>query len=293
MSNVCLIFGGNSQDAHYLSEHCRQQSMNVVLVGRSSGTALGDIAEYEFVADLVDKHKPRYLFHLAANSTTRHDAILENYHTIVIGTCYVLEAVKIFSPETLVFITGSGLQFKNTGHAISEHSPFVFDSAYSVVRNSSIECARYYRSLGLAVYVGYLFHHESPLRKPSHVSKMIALAAQRIAQGSSEKLEIGDMTVKKEWGFAGDIAQGMLALVSQEQVFEAVIGTGAGYTIADWLEACFSLVGLDWHEHVTHRKGFKAEYPILISDPKTMFGLGWHPETSFDSLAKLMMQQNH
>ena len=183
MSNVCLIFGGNSQDGYYLSEQCRQKGMQVISVSRTTGSILGDVSDYQFVADLIKLHRPLYVFHLAANSTTRHDAMLENYHTICIGTFNVLEAVKCFSPESKVFITGSGLQFKNTGQPISENDPLVSDSAYSVVRNSSIECARYYRSLGLAVYIGYLFHHESPLRKPNHVSKMIALAAQRIAQG--------------------------------------------------------------------------------------------------------------
>jgi GDPmannose 4,6-dehydratase len=231
-----------------------------------------------------------YVFHLAANSTTRHNAILENYHTVCVGTCNVLEAVKCFSPETKVFITGSGLQFKNTGQPISEHDPMVSDTAYSVVRNSAVECARYYRSLGIAVYIGYLFHHESPLRKPNHVSKMIVLAAQRIAHGSSEKLEIGDVTVNKEWAFAGDITQGMLTLISQEKVFEAVIGTGIGYTIKDWLNACFKVVNLDWKEHVSTREGFISEYTSLISDPRTMLGLGWRSTTTFESLAKLMME---
>jgi GDPmannose 4,6-dehydratase len=299
MSDVCLIFGGNSQDGYYLAEQCLLNGMEVISVSRTSGNAfgylniIGDVSEFQLVADLINKHKPLYIFHLAANSTTRHDAILENYQTICIGTCNILESVKLFSPTTRVFITGSGLQFQNKGQAISEHDPFVSDTAYSMVRNSSVECARYYRSLGIAVYIGYLFHHESPLRKPSHVSKMIALAAQRIALGSNEKLNIGDVSVKKEWGFAGDIARGIVTLISQDHVLEAVIGTGEGHTIKEWLNACFSVVNLDWKEYVNRHINFTAEYSSLISDPHTMFKLGWCPLISFDSLATLMMNHNN
>ena len=184
MSDICIVFGGNSQDGFYLDALCMKKGMKVMSVSRSAGDILGDVSEYQFVEGLIKEYMPAYVFHLAANSTTRHDAILENYQTICIGSCNILEAVKRFSPKTRVFITGSGLQFKNHGLPISECDPFVFDSAYAVVRNNSVECARYYRSLGLQVYVGYLFHHESPMRKPNHVSKMIALAARRIANGS-------------------------------------------------------------------------------------------------------------
>lgn len=289
MSDICIVFGGNSQDGFYLGDLCRKKGMKVISVSRGAGDVLGDVSVYQFVEGLIKKYMPTYVFHLAANSTTKHDAILENYQTICIGTCNILEAIKSFSPETRVYITGSGLQFKNNGLPISERDPFVFDSAYAVVRNSSVECARYYRSLGLHVYVGYLFHHESPMRKPNHVSKMIALAARRIANGSCEKLEIGDISVKKEWAFAGDIANGMLMLVSQDEIFEAVIGTGEGHTIEDWLNTCFSSANLDWKQHVMTRNGFVAEYSMLISDPGTMFNLGWRPSTSFESLALLMM----
>jgi GDPmannose 4,6-dehydratase len=299
MSDICLIFGGNSQDGYYLGELCRQSGMKVISVSRTSENTfekskfIGDVSEFQLVADLINKHKPHYIFHLAANSTTRHNAILENYQTICLGTCNILESVKLFSPATRVFITGSGLQFKNKGQAISEHDPFVYDTAYSMVRNSSVECARYYRSLGIAVYIGYLFHHESPLRKPSHVSKLIAMAAQRIALGSDEKLNIGDVSVRKEWGFAGDIARGILTLISQDHVFEAVIGTGEGYTIEEWLNACFSIVNLDWHAYVNQDMNFNPEYSSLISDPRTIFNLGWFPLTSFHSLAVMMMHHNH
>jgi len=158
-----------------------------------------------------------------------------------------------------------------------------------VARIQSVYAGRYYRTLGIPVYVGYLFHHESPLRKPGHVSKMISLAAQRIAAGSGETVELGDISVEKEWTFAGDVAEAMFTLVSQDSIFEAVIGSGVTYTIQDWLEQCFNLVGKDWREHVRIREGYVPEYSRLVSDPATMHSLGWSPRTGLPELARLMM----
>ena len=285
-----LIFGANGQDGHYLSELCKANGITVIGVSRSGGEWLkGDVSNREQTESLIKTHMPQYVFHLAANSTTRHDAMFENHETISTGSLNILEAVKRHCSNTKVFITGSGLQFVNTGAPISEHDKFEASSAYSMARIQSVYAARYYRSLGIRAYVGYLFHHESPFRKPNHVSKMIALAVQRIAAGSGEFIELGDISVEKEWAFAGDVAQGILTLVEQDEVFEAVIGSGVAYSIQDWLEECFKVIGKDWREHTRLREGFTPEYKRLISNPATMRSLDWVPSVDFPGLAAIML----
>ena len=284
-----LIFGANGQDGHYLSGLLHRKTIETVSVSRSSGDAIGNVSSFPFVQNCIQDIKPEYIFHLAANSTTRHEALLENHETISTGTLNILEAVKRHSPHSRVFITGSGLQFKNKGIPIKENDDFEANSAYSLARIHSIYTARYYRNLGLNVYVGYLFHHESPLRKPSHVSQMIALAVQRIAKGSNEIIEIGDISVQKEWTFAGDIAEGIFTLVEQDDIHEAVIGSGIGYSIADWLEQCFRLIGEDWHDHIRLREGFSPEYKRLVSNPVTINSIGWYPTVELPDLAKIMV----
>ena len=285
-----LIFGANGQDGYYLHELCKLKGIDPIGVARSGNGLLGNVADYGQVEQLIKQYLPTYIFHLAANSTTRHDALFENHETISTGTLNILEAVKKHSPATKVFITGSGLQFKNTGKPISERDEFEANSAYSVARIHSVYAARYYRSLGIRAYVGYLFHHESPHRKASHVSKMIALAAQRIVAGSNEILEIGDIAVRKEWTYARDVMQGVMTLLDQDEVFEATVGSGLAYSIEDWLEQCFTLAGRDWHDHVRLRPGFVSEYKQLVSNPETINALGWHPVTTFADLASMMMR---
>ena len=284
-----LIFGANGQDGHYLSDLCRLQGITPVGVSRSGDWVRADVSKLDQVRGMIKQYTPAYIFHLAARSTTRHEALFENHETISTGTLNILESVRTMYPQARVFLAGSGLQFKNTGKPVSENDPFEASSAYAVARIQSVYAARYYRTLGVRVYVGYLFHHESPLRGPGHVSKMIALAAQRIAAGSNEPLELGDITVEKEWTFAGDVAQAMLDLVRQDKVFEATIGSGSAYSIQNWLEQCFSVIGKDWKRHVRLKEGFVAEYPRLVSDPSTIRSLGWSPKVGFAELAKMMM----
>lgn len=284
-----LIFGANSQDGHYLAAACRQRGAEVIGVSRSGDWLHGDVASFEFVESLVRDHKPDLVVHLAACSSTRHDALFENHATIGTGALNVLEAVKRWAPECKVFITGSGVQFVNTGNPLSERDPFDHTSAYTAVRNYSVFLARYYRTMGIKTYVGYLFHHESPLRKPNHVSQMIVQAVRRIAEGSEEVITLGDIAVQKEWTFAGDVVEGIMTLVEQENVFEAVIGSGVAFSIENWLETCFSVVGRDWRGHVRIREGFSPEYVRLVSDPRTINALGWRPKVGMGDLARLML----
>jgi GDPmannose 4,6-dehydratase len=285
-----IIFGASGQDGHYLMQLCKHKQIDPIGVSRSRIGVKGDVSDYKQVEQLIIEHKPAYVFHVAAKSTTWHDALFENHETISTGTLNILEAVKKHHPASKVFLTGSGVQFLNKGQPISETDAFEASSPYSVARIQSVYAARYYRTLGLKAYVGYLFHHESPLRKPNHVSQMIALAAQRIAKGSSEILELGDISVEKEWTFAGDIVKGIFALVEQDVVFEAVIGSGETYSIENWLEQCFAIIGRDWHDHVRLREGFTPEYKRLYSNPSTMRKLGWSPTVSFHELAEMMVR---
>jgi GDPmannose 4,6-dehydratase len=283
-----LIFGANGQDGYYLSESCRNRGIEVIGVSRSGPWIHGDVSSSEIVGKLIRDHQPAMIFNLAAASTTNHDVIYGNHATIGTGTINILESVKRWSPKSKVFIPGSGLQFVNVGEPISETDPFDHSSAYVAVRNYSVYLARYFRSFGIQAYVGYLFHHESPLRQERHVCQKIASAVHRIAKGSKEIIELGDISIRKELTYAGDIAEGIMMLIEQDEVFEVVIGSGQAYSIENWLDECFKLVNKDWKHYVVKKENFKSEYPILVSNPTTIDSIGWHASTTIGELAKLM-----
>jgi GDPmannose 4,6-dehydratase len=286
-----LIFGANGQDGHYLSEACRKRGIEAIGISRSGSWLRGDVASSETVEELIRNHRPAMVFHLAATSTTRHDAIYEHHAAIGTGTINILESVKRWVPDCKVFITGSGLQFVNNGKPISENDPFAHSSVYVAARNYSVHLGRYFRDTGIRTYIGYLFHHESPLRSEDHVCQKIARAVSRIAKGSEEIVEIGDIFVRKEWTFAKDVAEGIMTLINQDQVFEATIGSGRAYSIAQWLEECFKLTNENWKCHLRESRDFKPEYKTLVSDPATINSLGWSATTTISELAQIMV--NH
>jgi GDPmannose 4,6-dehydratase len=284
-----VIFGASGQDGRYLTELCEEREMDAITVARTAGwRCQGSVADAELVDSLV-RQRPDVVFHLAANSTTRHDALRENHETIVTGTLNILESVLRYSPETRVLIVGSGIQFENRGLPISEDCAFDPSSAYAVARIQSVYAARYFRRLGVNAYVAYLFHHESPYRGPAHVSKLIVDGIKRITAGEPAKITIGDASVEKEWGYAREIAEGMCALVEQDAVHEAVIGTGIAHSINDFLVEAFRQAGLPVEAHVELLDDYRPEYARLVSDPTTMNSLGWRATTDLEQLVALML----
>lgn len=287
-----IIFGIEGQDGYYLNSLLERNGVRVTGIGRKITEADIDISRIDDVRSLVRRVEPDYIFQLAANSTTSHEAVIENHLTIATGALNVLETVYRECKGCKVFLAGSGLQFVNKGIPIHETHEFELSSAYSLARNQSVMASRYYRQLGVQSYVGYFFNHDSPRRSERHVTQKIASAVRRIHEGSDEIIEIGDPTVKKEWGFAGDIVSAIWKLVNQDQVLECTIGTGKAYSIHEWIDECFRLVKLDARDYIRIKPGFKAEYEILVSDPTTIMNLGWNPQIAFEDLAKMMVE-NH
>jgi GDPmannose 4,6-dehydratase len=286
-----IIFGVNGQDGYYLTQLLLRKKIEVIGIDRKGNGIKGDVGDFAFTEKLIRKHKPDYIFHFAAISSTKHEVLFDNHKAIGTGTLNILESVKIHSPRCKVFLSGSALQFKNTGKPIDEKTPFEAKSAYAAERIYSVYLARYYReSFGLKIYIGYFFNHDSPIRPEKHVSQHIVAVIKRIAGGSEEKLELGDINVKKEFNYAGDIVEAIWILINQKNVYEAVIGCGKAYSLKEWVKYCFKIIGRNWEDYIEAKPGYKAEYEILVSNPKLINNLGWKPEVDFYKLAAIMME---
>lgn len=287
---TAIIFGATGQDGVYLSHVLAGHGICVHAVSRKSGFK-GDVADRAFVQGLVQKLQPDYIFHLAANSTTRHDALFENHATICTGTLNILESVRLYAPFARVFITGSAMQFKNQGRPIDENTAFNASSPYAVARIQATYAARYYRdSFAVKSYVGFLFNHDSPLRTERHISQKIVASIKRIQAGLESRLVIGDMTVRKEFTYAGDIVDAIWLLVNQDKVFECVIGSGKAFAIEDWVRYCCQKTGVCFDAHVFSDKAYTPEYRTLLCKPQRIQSLGWEPKVSFMDLADMMLE---
>lgn len=286
-----IIFGANGQDGVFLSKLLKEKNIDVFGVSRSTGDFRGDVADYVFVEALIKSHKPEYVFHFAANSTTRHEALFDNHQAISTGTLNILEAVRLHCPDAKVFLSGSAMQFQNKETPIDEQTPFEASSPYSIARIQSVYAGRYYRAtFGMSIYCGYLFNHDSPLRTEQHVNQKVINTVKRIASGSNEKLELGNIDVKKEFNYAGDVVDAIWTLVNQDSVFEVTIGSGEAHSIKEWVEYCFKKLNRNWKDYVIVNPNYKPEYKILVSNPSLLRSLGWRPKLGFLQLADMMLQ---
>jgi GDPmannose 4,6-dehydratase len=292
LEKTAIVFGCSGQDGRYLSLLLRERGMRVVGISRRPGSTLqGDVGDRRFVDDLIRQTHSDYIFHFSAESTTDHKELFQNHNAISTGTLNILEAVRRHSPKTKAFITGSALQFENTGDPISEDNQFEAKSAYAVARIQSIYAARYFRNtFALKTYCGYLFNHDSPLRSERHINQKIAQTCLRIASGKKEELAIENVKFRKEFNHAADIVKGIWCLINQESIFEAVIGCGITHEIGEWVEICFKLIGRNWKEYVRTGENSSYRTNILISNPKKIMSLGWKPRHDIFSLALDMMK---
>jgi GDPmannose 4,6-dehydratase len=238
---------------------------------------------------LIKELKPDYIFHLAANSTTSHEAIFENHKSIATGSINIMESVKRNNILSKIFLSGSCLQFVNKGIPIKETDPFVANDIYSAERIYTVYAARYFRLLGLKTYIGYFFHHDSPFRPERHLNMSIVKAAKRIKYGSKELIEIGNPDIIKEYNHAYDIMKAIWILVNQEKVYETVVGCGIGYSINDWIDTCFRILGMSSNGHIRRKDNFKSDFSIMVSCPEKLKELGWRPDYNIEDLAKEMI----
>ena len=150
----------------------------------------------------------------------------------------------------------------------------------------------YREAYGMHLTNGILFNHESPRRGPEFVTRKITRAVAAIAAGRQEKLELGNLDAKRDWGFAGDYVEAMWSMLQQDRPDDYVVATGETHSVREFCELAFGHVGLDWAEHVVVNPAFfrPAEVDLLIGDPsKATNELGWKPKVSFADLVTMMV----
>lgn len=263
-----IIIGAGGQDGHYLAKILESRKYKVFKTYRTnkSGYKL-DIANFNELKNFISRTKPALIFNLAARSDTSHKATHENARTIVIGTVNLLEACFQLGSKAKIFLAGSGLQFENENKPIKKKNALSFRSGYACARNSSLFYARYYRMLGLKIYYGFLFNHESVLRSPFHLTKRLWRDAMRLKNGEIDKIDIIDDSVVKEWSHAGSTCESIYKFVASPKPGEEIIGSGRGYSINQFV---LKILSIYKHRHkgkLFKRTGQKAEYKKMVSTP--------------------------
>jgi len=313
---VALITGVTGQDGSYLVELLMEKGYKVVGIKRRTSiisTSRIDhmfenpnfILEYGNMNDsgnlhrLMMTHNPDEIYNLAAQSHVRvsFDTPQETADFVGMGTLRLLEAMRNVCPQAKFYQASSSEMFgDNPENPQRETTRLMPASPYACAKVFAHNICRNYReSYGMHISSGILFNHESPRRGETFVTRKITRAAARIKLGLQDKLYLGNLEAKRDWGFAGDYVKAMWLMLQQDTPNDYVIATGETYSVQQFLEATFKIAGLKIEDHVEiDKRLFRPhEVPLLLGDPtKAKEELNWIPETSFDELVKMMYESD-
>ena len=322
MSRRALITGITGQDGSYLAELLLSKGYEVHGLRRRSSTFgteriehlifgddpplhlhYGDLSDGNGLMRLLREIEPHEVYNLAAQSHVRVSFDQPTYTADVtaVGTLRLLEAIRDVQDDTgrqIRFYQASSSEMfgKVIETPQKETTPFYPRSPYGVAKVYSHWITINYReSYDLHASCGILFNHESPRRGETFVTRKITRAATRIKLGLQEKLYLGNLDAKRDWGFAGDYVEAMWLMLQQETPDDYVVATNELYSVRDFCEKTFSQLGLNYEDHVEIDPRYyrPAEVDLLLGDStKAYEQLGWKPQTSFDQLVEMMVKKD-
>jgi GDPmannose 4,6-dehydratase len=322
MSKTAIITGITGQDGSYLAELLLDKGYQVHgIVRRSSSFSTGridhlyrdihekpslilhygDLTDGQALTNLVLELEPDEIYNLGAQSHVRvsFDQPVYTLMTDGVGALNVLEAARILhrrKPVRVYQASSSEMYGMVLETPQSELTPFNPQSPYACAKvYAFFQTVNYRRSYGLFACNGILFNHESPRRGETFVTRKITRAATRIKVGLQNKLYLGNLDAKRDWGFAKDYVEAMWLMLQQDEPDDFVIATGETYSIRDFLDMVFGELELDWQEFVEIDPRYfrPAEVDLLLGDPsKAKKKLGWNPRTDVRELARLMVEHD-
>jgi GDPmannose 4,6-dehydratase len=318
MAKKALITGITGQDGSYLAELLLAKGYEVHGIIRRASTfntgrlesiysdphtdktALklhyGDLSDASALARLIGKVQPEEVYNLAAQSHVRVSFDSPEYTTDITATGAVrlLEAIREVGIKPRFYQASSSEMYGKVREVPqTETTPFYPRSPYGCAKVYAFWITVNYReSYGLHASNGILFNHESPRRGETFVTRKITRAVAHILAGLQDKIYLGNLEAKRDWGYAKEYVEAMWRMLQQEQPDDYVIATNETHSVREFLETAFAYVGLDWRKYVEIDPRYyrPAEVDVLIGDcSKARKKLGWEPRTKFADLVKLMV----
>ncbi|AFY43903.1 GDP-mannose 4,6-dehydratase [Nostoc sp. PCC 7107] len=292
--NKGYIVCGTSRDAQMSSFH------NLVRLGIRDQIKLASVALTDFrsVLQVLTKIQPDEVYNLAGQSSVglSFEQPVETLESIATGTLNLLEAIRFIGAPIKLYNAGSSECFGNTGEQpADEDTPFRPRSPYGVAKATAFwEVANYREAYGLFACSGILYNHESPLRPERFVTQKIISAACRIAQGTDNHLYLGNLSVRRDWGWAAEYVNAMYLMLQQEQPDDYVIATGETSKLEDFVAQAFACVGLDWQEYVTTDSSLLRPTDIAVgrgNPTKAKEKLGWQAQYIMKDVVRMMIEE--
>ncbi|MDH4157435.1 MAG: GDP-mannose 4,6-dehydratase [candidate division Zixibacteria bacterium] len=306
-----LITGITGQDGSYLAEFLLEKGYEVVGMVRRSSTesferinhikdritlVQADLLDQLSIINIIDQHRPDEVYNLAAQSfvpaSWRQPVLTGEFDAL--GVTKMLEAIKLVDKKIKFYQASSSEMFGKVQEVPqTEKTPFYPRSPYGIAKVYGHWITVNYReSYGIHASSGILFNHESPRRGREFVTRKISYGAARIKLGLADKLSLGNLDAKRDWGFAGDYVRAMWLMLQQNEPDNFVIATGETHSVEEFVTLAFGHLGLDYKKYVVTDPRFvrPAEVDLLQGDPTyARDKLGWEPTVTFQELVKMMV----
>jgi len=324
-SKRALITGITGQDGSYLAEFLLHKGYEVHGIIRRSSSFntdrinhlfrdphdpearvflhFGDLTDGASLRQVLERVQPEEIYHLGAQSHVKVSFDQPEYtvDTTALGTLRLLEAVRRSRESTgcqVKFYQASSSEMFGKVQEIpqSEKTPFYPRSPYAAAKVYAYwQVVNYREAYDLFAVNGILFNHESPRRGETFVTRKITRAATRIKLGLQEKLYLGNLDARRDWGFAGDYVEAMWLMLQQDKPDDYVIATGEAYSVREFVERVFESLSLDPRQYIEIDPRYfrPAEADFLVGDAsKARRKLGWSPKVSFDQLIHMMVEHD-
>ncbi len=314
-----LITGITGQDGSYLAEFLVAKGYDVHGIVRRSSSFntsriehmymdphrpearvflhYGDLVDGIGLREILTRVQPNEVYNLGAQSHVKvsYDQPVYTVQATGLGTMNLLEAIRDTGLPIRFYQASSSEQYgKVVETPQTEKTPFYPRSPYACAKVYSFwQTVNYREAYGMFACNGVLFNHESPRRGETFVTRKITRGATRIKEGLQQKLYLGNLEAKRDWGFAGDYVEAMWLMLQAEKPDDFVIATGETHSVAEFLDEVFGLLGLDWKKYVeVDPRYFRpAEVDLLLGDAaKARKVLGWKPRVNFTGLARMMTE---
>ena len=318
MAKRALITGLTGQDGSYLAELLLEKGYEVYGLRRRASTfntgrvdhlisdfrhdkqaklflVYGDLADASSLARILYNIQPDEIYNLGAQSHVHVSFEVPEYSGDVtgLGAVRILEAVRESGVKARIYQASSSEMFGSEPPPQNENTPFHPRSPYGCAKVYAYHISANYReSYGMHVCNGILFNHESPRRGENFVTRKITQAVARISKGLQEKLYLGNLDARRDWGYAPEYVEAMWMMLQQDEADDYVIATGNTYSVRDFVIATFEHVGLDWNDYVEIDPIYyrPAEVDDLQGDAsKAKKQLGWSPKVGFKELVQIMV----
>lgn len=308
-ARAALITGVTGQDGSYLADLLLSQGYTVhglIPAGREARNCdprvqihYGDLADLKELPDLLEQITPDEIYNLGGQTQNPLSYSLPVYtaEVMAVGPLRILESIRNYQIKTggeIRFFQASSSEMfgKPEIEPQNEQTPLIPRSPYAVAKVfAHLQTASYREQYGLFACSGILFNHESPRRGEAFVTRKITRAAARIKRGLQNKVALGSLDARRDWGFAGDFVVAMWLMLQQSSADDYVIATGEVHTVRDFLDEVFGHLNLDWNDHVEIDPQFvrpPQNFVFRGDISKARRQLGWEPKVNFSEMARMM-----